>query len=204
MAKAAKLINPTPFDVEINYDRGVDLQIPAFGSINLTLQQMDDFREDKPGSETVEEITGYHGLFLQDTDRPYENQALEALRRSHARKKAACEEITQGHRDRAARQSLNIPEETFEQVEQQMGIHLLRDQIAVLEKLIKKYEGVVKGDSNVRKRTQLDPERTVFALNPPKEFDSIIARQFFLEENKDIAKREAEIRKSMEEANATA
>ena len=203
MAHAAKLVNPTPFDVEINYDRGVDLLIGAFGSIDLTLQQMDDFRPDKPGSETVEEILGFYGLFLLDTDRPYENQALQALKESHKRKTALCKEITQGHRDRAARQSLNIPEETFEQVEKQMGVHNMKAQVDALTKLIKKYEKVVTGDDKKKKRHQLDPARTVFALNPPKEFDSIIAREFFLDENPDVAVREAEIREKMEVADAT-
>ena len=198
MAHAAKLVNPTPFDVEINYDRGVDLQIPGFGSIDLTLQQMDDFRPDKPGSETVEEITGFHGLFLMDTDRPYENQALEALRLSHRRKVSLCNEITQGHRDRAARQSLNIPEETFNQVEEQMGITRMRAEIEALSKLIIKYEKVVTGDDTTRKRHQLDPARNVFAMNPPKEFDSVISREFFLDDNPELAEREAEIREKMD------
>jgi len=203
MAKAAKLVNPTPFDVEINYDRGVDLQIGAFGSLNLTLQQMDDFRSDKPGSETVEEITGFHGLFLMDTDRPYENQALQALKESHKRKTALCNEVTQGHRDRAARQSLNIPEETFAQVEDQMGVTKMKAQVDALRKLIMKYEKVVVGDSGTKKRHQLDPARTVFAMNPPKEFDSVIAREFFLDENPDVAAKEADIREKMEVADAT-
>jgi hypothetical protein len=198
MAHAAKLVNPTPFDVEMNYDRGVDLQIPAFDSIDLTLQQMDDFRPDKPGSETVMEITGFHGLFLLDTDRPYENQALDAIRESHKRKSFMLREITQGHRDRAARQALNINEETFQQVEEQMGINILRDEVAALEKLIVKYEKVVQGDEHTKKRHQLDPARTVFAMNPPKEFDSVITREFFLDENPEIAKKEAMIREKMD------
>jgi hypothetical protein len=198
MAHAAKLVNPTPFDVEINYDRGVDLQIPAFGSVDLNLQQMHDFQPQRPGAETVQEVTHYHGLFLLDTDRPYENQALDALRRSHRRKTARCNEITQGHRDRAARQALNIPEETFKQVEEQMGIHHLRREIEALEKLIKKYEAVVVGDETTKKRHQLDPERTIFALNPPREFDSVITREFFLDENPEVAEQEKMIRAKME------
>jgi len=198
MAHAAKLVNPTPYDVEINYDRGVDLEIPAFGSVDLTLQQMDDFRPDKPGSETVEEITKFHGLFLLDTDRPYENQALEAIKESRKRKDRMATEITQGHRDRAARQGMNIPEETFHQVERQMGVHHLREEIAGLERLIVKYEKVVTGESEKKKRHQLDPARTVFAMNPPKEFDSAIAREFFLDENPDVAEKEALIREKMD------
>jgi hypothetical protein len=198
MAYAAKLANPTPFDVEINYDRGIDLQIPAFGSTDLTLQQMDDFRPDKPGSETVQETTGFYGLFLMDTDRPYENQALEALKESHRRKSSMHREITQGHRDRAARQSLNIPEETFKQVEKQMGIDKLVEEIDALSKLIIKYEKIVVGDDSTKKRHQLDPARTVFALNPPKEFDSVIAREFFLDANPEVAAKEAVIREKLD------
>jgi hypothetical protein len=201
MAYAAKLVNPTPFDVEINYDRGVDIQIPKFGSTDLTLQQMDDFRPDKPGSETVMEITGFHGLFLMDTDRPYENQALEALRDSHKRKTSRYNEITQSHRDRAARQALNIDEKTFKQVEEQMGLNILKDEIDALAKLIAKYEKVVSGDEHTKTRHQFDPARTVFALNPPQEFDSVIAREFFLDEHPDIARREAEIREKMDAAD---
>jgi hypothetical protein len=202
MAYASKLMNPTPFDVEINYEKGVNLNIPAFGSVDLTLQQLDDYRPDKPGSETVAEITEPFGLFLLDTDRPYEHQALDSLRVCRRRKDDLYRVATQGHRDRAARQNLTITEETFKHIEDLMGMTMIKEQIAKLDKLIKKYEEVVKGTTESRKRRQFDPSRTIFALNPPKEFDSVITRQFFLDENPAIAEKEAAIRESMEKASA--
>ena len=113
MAKASKMCNASPFDAELNYEKGVFLKIPAFGSVDLTLNQMDDYRPDKPGSETALDEPEYKGLFLLDTDRPYENQALEALRKSRDKKRTRYRETTQGHRDRAASQNITLTEENF-------------------------------------------------------------------------------------------
>jgi len=200
MAKAAKLCNPTPFDANLNYEKGVYLKVPAFGSMDLTLNQMDDYRPDKPGSETALEEPEYFGLFLLDTDRPYENQALDAIRKSHDKKKTRYREVTKGHRERAARQNLTITDEHFKEIESQMGMDTLLDQVGTLAKLITKYEEIVQGTKESRKRKQLDPTRTVFALNPPKEFDSMVTRQFYLDENPEVALKEQEIRTQMEQA----
>ena len=35
-------------------------------------------------------------------------------------------------------------------------------------------------------RTQLDPARTVFAMDPPREFPSVAAMDFFLKQNDEI------------------
>jgi hypothetical protein len=199
MAFAAKLCNPTPFDCDLNYEKGVMLHIPAFGSCNLTGDQQLDYDPRQPGAEGVQEENDFFGLFLLDVDRPYENQALEAITKSHARKLQRYREITQGHRDRAARQNLTITEESFKEIERMMGCDVLYQQVEKLAKLMEQYKAVVKGDDHTRKVRQLDPARTIFALNPPREFDSVITRQFYLDENPEVAEREATIRESMAE-----
>ncbi len=51
MAVVARLVNPTPFDVKIPYERGVYINIPADGDVELSMGQLDDFRSGKPGSD---------------------------------------------------------------------------------------------------------------------------------------------------------
>lgn len=56
MALITKLVNPTPFDVEIPYEKGISIHIPADGEVDLTMGQLDDFRPGKPGSEETRKI----------------------------------------------------------------------------------------------------------------------------------------------------
>ena len=53
MAVVARLRNPTPFDVKIPYERGVYINIPSDGEVELSMEQLDDFRPGKPGSEAA-------------------------------------------------------------------------------------------------------------------------------------------------------
>lgn len=201
MAYSAKLMNPTPWDVELNYEKGVVLVVPAFGSVDLTMQQLDDYRPDKPGSEAVYEELDFHGLFLMDSDRPYDNQALEAIEKSLRKKRELYNSKLQTHRDRAARQGINVDEDTINNLMRQMGMFQLDEKIQSLRKLSEQYGNVVE-DENARRRHKLDPERTVFAMSPPREFPSTTARKFFLEQNPEIAAKEAEFRAALEDAEA--
>jgi len=186
MAYSSKLCNPTPFDVKLNWNRGVNIKVPAFGSTELSMQQMDDFRPGKPGSATVKQVLDYHGLFLMDADRPYDNQALEALRRARAAKKAQYDSAVRNIVDRRSAQGIAPNEEALEETLRQMGYVELRRKISVLEQAVSRFVSVVGDNPEQSLRMQLDPKRTVFVLDPPREFPSVAAMEFFLEQNPEI------------------
>ena len=192
MAFSSRLCNPTPFDIELPWDRGVNIDIPAFGSAELTMQQFDDFRPGKPGSPDVKRTLDYYGLFLLDVDRPYDNQALEALRLSRAGKKSQYDAAIKNIRDRRAAQGIAPNEEALDETLNQMGYAELDNKVKVLDKAIARFAAEV-GDSTEQSiRAQLDPKRTVFVLDPPREFPSVAAMEFFLAHNPEInAKHEA-------------
>lgn len=185
MAFAAKLMNPTPWDVKVDWDRGIKIRVPAFGDAQITMQQMDDYRGNKPGSEAVNETLNYDGLFLLDADRPYDNQALEALKRCYAARKMHYDGAVR--RIREARATAGIPndESAFEETLEQHGYVTLRKKVAVLQKQISQLESAVKPERSVRE--QLDPARTLFVTNPPRQFPSVAAMEFFLDQNPEIA-----------------
>lgn len=189
MAVTAKLANPTPWDVALDWDRGVRIRIPAFGDTTLTMNQLDDFRENKPGSEAVQEVLGYHGLFVVDSDRPYDNQALNALQKAHAAKKAQYDAAVRNLTDRRAAAGVAPNEEALEQTLKMQGLVTLREKIATLADQIKKLIEVVGPQRERQLRQPLDPKRTIFVNDPPREFPSVAAMQFFLElpENAEIA-----------------
>jgi hypothetical protein len=186
MAYSSKLCNPTPFDVKLPWDRGVNIKIPAFGTADLNMQQMDDFRPGKPGTAAVKQVLDYHGLFLMDTDRPYDNQALDGLRRSRLAKKAQYDSATKNIRDRRAATGIAPNEEALEETLHQMGYVQLKQKIDILEKAVAEFQKVVGDQPERNQRYQLDPKRTVFVLDPPREFPSVAAMEFFLSQNPDI------------------
>lgn len=185
MALTNKLCNPTPWNVTLPYEKGIILKIPRFGEHDLTMQQMDDYRDGKPGSENVQEVLNYFGLFLFDSDRPYNNQALRALKASYQAKTERLNQVKRGIVERSA----NLPgggADVDEQI-RRLGFAGLEREIEVLREQIKKYErSVVEEETRVTK--QLDPTRTIFVMDPPTEFPSKEAMEFFLEqpENADI------------------
>lgn len=192
MAITAKLENPTPWDVKLEWERGINIRVPAFGSSPLTMQQMDDFRDNKPGSEAVMETLNYHGLFLRDSDRPYNNQAVEALRRAHTAKKSQYDAAVRNIRDRRAAQGIAPDDDALEETLRMQGLIGLREKVQTLEDQIKKYDVAIGPKRERTLREQLDPKRTVFVLEPPREFPSVAAMNFFLDQNPEIkAKHEA-------------
>lgn len=199
MAYAAKLLNPTPWDVKINYEKGVVITVPAFGQVDLTMGQFEDYRPNTPGAEAVYEILDTEGVFLFDTDRPYENQALETLKKTLKKRMDLVTAKEKHYTDLAARQNLNFDQESLKNVWKQLGIDVVREKCEVIKRFIEKYESVVKKETSVRRHV-LDPDKTVFSTNPPREFPSKIAREFFLSENPTIAAKEEEFRAGMARA----
>jgi len=203
MAYAAKLMNPTPWDVQINYEKGVVISIPAFGQVDLTMGQFEDYRPNTPGAEAVYEILDTEGVFLFDTDRPYENQALETLHKTLKKRTDLLESKEKWYRDQAGRQGITLKEDTVASINEQLGVTALRTQCDSISRFIEKYDAVVKKDTS-RRRNVLDPERTVFVTNPPREFPSKVAREFFLTEHPEIEVKEAEFRAGMARAEEVA
>lgn len=186
MAFAAKLMNPTPWEAVLDYDRGVRLRVAGFDSVPLTMNQMDDFRGDKPGSEAVDAVLDTFGLFLFDSDRPYDNQALEALKRMLNILSTRYRDADQRLRASHSAQGISTNEEAHTETMAQLGYKTVGEKIEVLKTQIKEYERVA-GPSERNVRPKLDPKRTVFVLNPPREFPSVAAMEFFLRENAEIA-----------------
>lgn len=199
MAFASKLCNCTPWDVKINYEKGIVITVPAFGQVDLTMGQFEDYRPNTPGAEAVYEILDTEGVFLFDTDRPYENQALETLKKTLKKRMDLVTAKEKHYTDLAARQNLNFDQESLKNVWKQLGIDVVREKCEVIKRFIEKYESVVKKETSVRRHV-LDPDKTVFSTNPPREFPSKIARDFFLSENPTIAAKEEEFRAGMTRA----
>jgi hypothetical protein len=199
MAFAAKLMNPTPWDVRINYEKGIVIAVPAFGQVDLTMGQFEDYRPNTPGAEAVYEILDTEGVFLFDTDRPYENQALETLKKTLKKREDLANAKIKHYTDLAARQNLNFDDSALNNVWKQLGVDVVKEKCEAIKRFIAKYEAVVKKETSLR-RNVLDPDRTVFATNPPREFPSKIAREFFLAENPSIAEKEEEFRNGMARA----
>jgi hypothetical protein len=203
MAYAAKLMNPTPWDVKLPYEKGIVITIPAFGQVDITMQQFEDYRPNTAGAEAVYEILDTEGIFLFDTDRPYENQALETLRKSLKKREDILNAKVKSYTDLAARQGLRLEPDQINNVNEQLGVNKLKVKCDTIRSFITKYEAVVQKETAKRLHV-LDPDRTVFVTNPPREFPSKVAREFFLEQNPDLAEKETEFRAGMkraEEAN---
>jgi hypothetical protein len=206
MAYAAKLCNCTPWDVKLPYEKGIVITIPAFGQVDITMQQFEDYRPNTPGEEAVYEILDTEGIFLFDTDRPYENQALETLRKSLKKREDILNAKVKSYTDLAARQGLRLEPDQINNVNEQLGVNKLKEKCDTLRKFIAKYETVVQKDT-AKRRHVLNPDTTVFVTSPPREFPSKVAREFFLEQNPALAEKEAEYRAGMkraEEANESA
>lgn len=191
MSLTNKLINPTPFKVVLPYEKGIELKIPADGELDLTIEQMDDYRPGKPGSEEVRKMLNYHGLFLMDGDRSYDAQALKALQTSLDEKKRVIKDFTERLQTSRNSQGRAIDKETLEEVTNSAGYGAggLGDHLPALQKRISMLKKVVQSDPAGGKiKETLDPSRTCFVTKPPRMFPSKVALAIFLEENPDVKK----------------
>lgn len=190
MAVVAKMINPTPFDVDIPYDKGVSIQIPADGSVELTMGQLDDFRPGKPGSEATKSILSFEGVFLQDTDLSYDYQALAAIKLAIAERKDRIKNFTERTKNSRIAGGATVDNEAMEELVNSSGYGNMRIDVEKLESRLKALSAIVNTDERKGSVHQtLDPERTCVATNPPREFPSKTALAMFLAENPDIKER---------------
>lgn len=180
--KTNRLFNPTKLPVDWNYHRGIHIKIQPDGWYDLSNDQLADFQEGQAGSEAIQSLMKDYGIFLRDTDRTYESQALEALRACHRSKLTHYEESTNTiRRNRASAGVVDDPaalEETF----RQLGLVALRDQVAGLAFRIKQFEKAVAEQKNTKQADQIDPDRTLLFVDPPKVFETKFALQVFLAE----------------------
>jgi len=189
MAYAGKLCNPTPWDVRLDWgNRGQRIRIPAFGDREITAEQQKDYTPGTPGEDAVYAELNYYGVFLLDIDRPYDNQALEALEKARAARKEKYDGSVRRMMDRRSQMGVSPDPEALEEAVRQMGLVDVRTQIRVLEQQIDKLRNLVGADRRVA-RPKMDPARTVFVLDPPREFPSVAAMEFFLELNPEVRAR---------------
>jgi len=192
MSLTNKLINPTPFDVKLPYEKGIELKIPADGELELTVGQMDDYRPGKPGSEEVRKMLSYHGIFLNDGDRSYDSQALEALEKSVNEKGRVIKDFLDRLQTNRTTNNRAVDKETLDQIAESAGYgeRGLAGNVKALEKRVAMLRKVVQADNaKGRVKEALDPDRTCYVTQPPRQFPSKIALAIFLEENPDIKKK---------------
>ncbi len=187
MAVVARLVNPTPFDVKIPYERGVFLNIPADGDIELSMQQLDDFRPGKPGSEEPRKILEFEGVFLQDSDLSYDSQALKAIGLAIRDRKERIKTFIERTRNSRIAGGATVDDATMEDLVNNAGYGRMQDDVDLLERRVKKLQIVVSADkTRGAVRQNLDPKRTVFVTNPPRQFASVTAMEMFLDDHPDI------------------
>jgi hypothetical protein len=123
-----------------------------------------------------------YGIFLRDTDKTYESQALECLKLCHRAKKTHYEEATGNLRRGRAAQGISENDAALEETFRQLGLVALREQIAGLEFRIKQFEAAVSEQRTAKQADAVDPDRTLLFVDPPKIFETKFALQVFLSE----------------------
>jgi len=180
-----RLCNPTPFPVEWPYDKGVVLKIEPDGHLDVPANIVEDFRPDQPGHDAVKSQMDQYGIFLRDPTKPYEVQAIEAIGAAVKSTQGMYDDAYNNMRRRAAAQG-TYDAEAFEETLKQNGYVNLREKAESLRKRLEIYKGKVKVEEVVYE--EYDPEKTLVFLDPPKEFDSKIAMEVFLDENPKVKK----------------
>lgn len=187
MSLTNRLQNPTPWEVRINWDRGIDIVIPPFGETELTVAQMDDFRPGKPGSEDVQNLMDFHGIFLLDSNRTYNVQALEAVERAIEKKTVLYREVRESTRKSHQSESgQKLSEEALEEQMRMLGYDKFGRQVERLKKMARNLSEAVGDRSGETVKERLDPARTVFVVDPPRQFPTVEMMEEFLDENPDI------------------
>lgn len=187
MAGIQKMVNPTPFDVKIPYERGVYINIPADGETGLSMQQFDDFRPGKPGSEAARKLLDFEGVFVADSDLSYDFQALQALQTAVRERKDRIKTFVDRTKNSRIAGGATVDDATMEDLVENSGYGRMSKDVEKLERRISHLQTVVNADeSKGAVRQTLDPKRTVFVINPPRQFPSETALAMFLDEHPDI------------------
>lgn len=189
-----RLCNPTPFDVEWPYDKGVTLSIKANGFLDLDVIVMDDFREGKPGSAAVQELMDNYGIFLRNPNISFEKQALKAVRASIRVKGEAYKGFVANLRRNRANQGISENEEAFEEMIDNSGYGEINRQIEKLKEREKFLLDILqKNEEEAEQRGfDFDPKTTLMFTDPPRQFDNEVALQMFLLDEPELAKQHSE------------
>ncbi len=184
MAGIQKMVNPTPFDVKIPYERGIYINVPADGETGLSMQQFDDFRPGKPGSEAAKKILDFEGVFVADSDLSYDFQALKALKIAVRERKERIKTFVDRTRGSRIAGGSTVDDATMEDLVNSAGYGRMQQDVDKLEARINTLTKVVNSDeSKGAVRQTLDPKRTCFVVNPPRQFPSETALAMFLADN---------------------
>jgi len=122
------------------------------------------------------------GIFLRDTDKTYESQALECLKLCHRAKKTHYEEATGNLRRSRASQGIAENPAALEETFRQLGLVALRDTVEGLAFRIKQFEKAVAEQKTTKQADAMDPDRTLLFVDPPKVFETKFALSVFLAE----------------------
>src|SRR3990172_156142 len=177
-----RLCNSTKFDAVINWHAGIDITVPGDGYVDLDINQADDFRSGKPGSEEVQLLMDSKGIFLRDMDLPFEVQALACLQRCLKAKRTHYAEGMNTLKGRRAQQGIHESEEDLRKLAKQINYDKLEDQIESITKRIRFYEKKLQPEDRKPVRERVDPKRTVPWTNPPRVFETELQCQMWLEE----------------------
>lgn len=189
-----RLINPTPWVVQWEWHLGIVISIAPDSHYDLTNAQLPDFQPGQPGSENIQQFMRELGVFLRDTDRTYESQALECLKGCERARRTHYTEATNNVRKARAGGGIVDNPEALEEIYRQMGLCGvaidadgkerigLREQCERLQFRIKQYEQAVSEQQAVNRVSDVDPDRTLLFTDPPKIFETKFALQVFLAE----------------------
>jgi hypothetical protein len=175
-----------------HYGAGVLINIEPFSAYELHYTQMEDFVPTRAGWPNVKEDLEVKGLFVLDPDRPYDNQAYDAVKRSRILKEEKYRAGREEMKNAIARLGLQFSEENLTERLTRAGYMRLKKECEELLEQEKFYEGIIKAEEvKVNKKFTLDPKRTVFVTDPPREFPSESAMIYFLNRAENKAIKEA-------------
>jgi len=145
------------------------------------------FRSNNPGSEEAREKLYVRGLFLDDNERDYDTQALEALEKCVKLLKDRYRTSVTNLQDQYVKADLKLDTPQFQERLNVLGLTDLQKRIDILEKRINIIRKTI-DSTNIPSVQKLNPELTCFVLDPPREFPSKTSLKIFLEEHPDIKK----------------
>lgn len=180
MAFSNRLCNPTHQVATIHYHAGISIVIPADGHCDLSAAQAEDYAPGKPGSESIREELDQLGVFLRDHDLPYEVQALEALKRAIRLKKAQYDNAVMNLQKRRAEAGISNDTQPLDETLEALGYARLARDISKLRERASFLERSISSDQYEEKANEIDPDRTLVFVSPPKVFESPLALQMFL------------------------
>ena len=183
-----RLYNPTPYNESIPWHKGIVIKIKSGQFVDLEVDQMDDFRPGKPGSEEAQNLLTHKGLFLRDTDIDYDIQALSALKDCHRAKNDQLKERIRSYRSDRAAAGIKEEPETEEENLRTLGLAQFENRIKKISEHVKFFEKIVDAKKEEISRTgQMNPELTLFMVDgPPREFPSRAAKALFKQDKPEL------------------